>query len=632
MNRITRLTAVLFLLSISGLQAEDERILSFHSDITVQKDSSLLVTETIRVRALGLEIKRGIYRDFPTRYKDHAGRRVVVGFQVLDVRRDNAPEAYHLQSQSNGERVYLGQQDVFLSHEEHTYTLTYTTTRQLGFFPEHDELYWNVTGNAWSFPIDEASATVSLPEGVAPEKISLQAYTGPQGAKGGDFRSSIDSSGRPTFETTKSLNPGEGLTIAVLWPKGFVREPSQTEKWRTFSQDNKSLMLGILGLLIVFGYYSFIWFRHGRDPQAGAIIPLFEPPAGFSPAAMRYIQEMGYDQKVFTAAILNMAVKGFLTITEKGETYSIQRKADSLEGLEPDERKIANALLPSKTEFKFTQTHHAEISQAILDFRQLLKTNYEKTHFVTNIGYFSLGLILSLAFLIASALPLMDGDGSVGFLLIWLTFWSIGVIVLVCITSSLWRDRNWGRAFTMTLFSSPFVFAELFVLHQLAQQTSLGIVGLLAALVAINVFFYQWLKAPTLLGRRLMDKIEGFKLFLSVAEKDEMNWRNPPEKTPKLFEKYLPYALALGVEQLWSEKFAKVLAQAEQGPSGSGYQPGWYSGSSFRSIGAGAFASSLGHSLSNAISSSSAAPGSSSGGGGGGSSGGGGGGGGGGGW
>ena len=151
----------------------------------------------------------------------------------------------------------------------------------------------------------------------------------------------------------------------------------------------------------------------------------------------------------------------------------------------------------------------------------------------------------------------------------------------------------------------------------------------LLVVIFINFIFYNLIKAPTLYGRKIMDQIEGFKLYLSVAEKEGLNMRNPPEKNPELFEKYLPFALALDVENAWSEQFTKVLAQAQ---IEHGYSPTWYSGRHWRTHGATGLASSLGSAFSATISSSSSPPGSSSGSGGGGSSGGGGGGGGGGGW
>jgi uncharacterized membrane protein len=147
-------------------------------------------------------------------------------------------------------------------------------------------------------------------------------------------------------------------------------------------------------------------------------------------------------------------------------------------------------------------------------------------------------------------------------------------------------------------------------------------------LLIVNIVFYKTLKAPTLQGRKLMDQIEGFRQYLSVTEKDRLNILNPPEKTPELFEKYFPYALALDVEQKWSEQFSDVLKAAAE----KGYSPGWYSGSDWSYRSPGRFGSQLSGTFTSMIAASSHAPGSSSGGGGGGGSGGGGGGGGGGGW
>jgi uncharacterized membrane protein len=170
------------------------------------------------------------------------------------------------------------------------------------------------------------------------------------------------------------------------------------------------------------------------------------------------------------------------------------------------------------------------------------------------------------------------------------------------------------------------------IVHWMAQFTISAFFVLVPAALTILVFVYL-MRAPTALGRQFLDKIEGFRLYLDVAEKDELALRHPPEKTPALFEAYLPYALALGVEQAWAEQFAEVFDRIKDS-TGEAYQPSWYHGR-WRS---GWFGGStrnfakMTSALNGAISSASTPPGSSSGSGGGGSSGGGGGGGGGGGW
>ena len=165
---------------------------------------------------------------------------------------------------------------------EHTYELTYTVDREIGFFPDHDELYWNVTGNGWIFPIQKASATVHLPKGIAQEAILLDAYTGRQGSAETDYTASADSQSNATFRTTRALGPYEGLTIVVRWPKGFVHPPTDDQKYRYFLEDNQASLIGLVGLIVVLIYYTAAWFwraailpgaRSYRDPNHPGIFP-----------------------------------------------------------------------------------------------------------------------------------------------------------------------------------------------------------------------------------------------------------------------------------------------------------------------------------------------------------------------
>ncbi len=286
----------------------------FDSRIIVHADASMTVTETITVTSTGEEIKRGIIRDFPTRYRDRYGNAVRVGFEIVEIRRDGQPEPYHTEKVDNGVKIYLGQKDVLLQPGRHTYTITYKTDRQLGFFQDYDELYWNVTGTGWTFPIDKAKAVVELPPGA--KILQYAAYTGPQGAQGQDFRVDYDRAGNIVFTSTTGLGRREGLTFAVAWPKGIVQAPSAREGAAYFLRDNAPLFSAILGFLALLAYYLKVWARVGRDPAKGTIIPLFNPPKGFSPAAVRYLMQMGFDAKTMAAAVLDMAVKGFLRIRE----------------------------------------------------------------------------------------------------------------------------------------------------------------------------------------------------------------------------------------------------------------------------------------------------------------------------
>ena len=184
---------------------------------------------------------------------------------------------------------------------------------------------------------------MELPPGA--EVLSTEAYTGLYGEKGTDFTAGRDNHGRAVFSTTRPLEPQEGLTIVVMWPKGFVQEPTRAEKTRAFFADNGSTVAGAAGIVVLLIYYFFAWLKIGKDPEKGVIIPLYEAPKGFSPAAMRYIMRMGFDDKAFAAAVVNMAVKGYLTIDEdeKGD-YTLTRKGRDSSGLSRDEVRIARQL------------------------------------------------------------------------------------------------------------------------------------------------------------------------------------------------------------------------------------------------------------------------------------------------
>jgi uncharacterized membrane protein YgcG len=185
-----------------------------------------------------------------------------------------------------------------------------------------------------------------------------------------------------------------------------------------------------------------------------------------------------------------------------------------------------------------------------------------------------------------------------------------------------------GRALFLSVFAIPFVGAWFMGAGMMVEFAGLATVVLMAALIGTNFIFYHLMRAPTLQGRKMLDLVDGFREYLAVAEADELKLKNPPQKTPQLFERLLPYAIALDVEDVWGARFERVLAAARRERDYRG--PAWYSGA--RSFSPTALASSVGSGLAGSVASSSVAPGSSSGSGGGGSSGGGGGGGGGGGW
>ena len=609
-----------------------EKILDFRSRIEVHTDGHLVVTETIKVLAAGDRIKRGIYRDFPTDYKTDQGKTITVGFKVLAVSKDGRSEPYHTDRYANGTRIYIGEKEVYLKPGIYTYTLTYRTDRQLGFFEAHDELYWNVTGNEWEFEIEKAEATVILPRQT--EIVKSTAYTGLKGSKNQAFVRSVTEMGNPTFATTRGLKPYEGLTIVVAWPKGVVEEPTLSDNISNSLRQNSGFVFALIGFISMFVYYFKTWVKVGRDPAKGSIIPRFKPPEGLSPAAVRYIDRQRFDKKSMAVALVSLAVKGGLTINwEDEKIYTLEKKIPFDPALlSKGEKRILNHLFSADQGIELGKVNDTRIRGALKTLRQILDTDLGKVCFIRNRRYLIPGVGILLAMLVGIILTARDIPSAAG-ISVWLGGWTAGCLFLGTTVLKAWQDRSSGifsrvnrQRLFITLFALPFFMGEVFGIFAFSMAVSFRAAIFFIGAILLTFLFFYLLKKPTLYGQSMRDQIEGFRQYLTIAESERLKILNPPVKTPELYEKMLPYAMALDVEREWSAQFEALLRQAN---AGQGHRMGWYHGNA---DGIGSMADNLGHGLSSAVASSATAPGSSSGFGGGGSSGGGGGGGGGGGW
>ncbi len=604
-----------------------EKILDFHSNININTDATVRVEETIQVVALGQEIKRGIYRDFPTKYQDRYGNSHNVGFNIVSVMKDGSPEDYHTEDMDNGIRVYFGNKDVYLAPGVYTYKFTYETNRQVGYFDTHDEFYWNVTGNGWIFPIDNASATVTLPGNIRRELLTASGYTGPQGSKVADLSSSTSVSSA-LFETTKPLNSYEGLTIVLEFPKGIIHEPTALENFKYFLRDNFNAWIDLVMLILIFIYYYFSWIKVGRDPKPRSIIPQYDAPRGFSPGAIGYISKMGFENKAMVAMIINMGVKGYLKVDELKVNYRLTKISDNDNTLSEEEKKLSEEMFEKDDTFEIKKSNYSKVMACETILKKTFKDTFRDNYFVRNWKYIGYGIGASLiALAVASGIESLENIFPSVFIITWFSLWSFFVYVFVKQAFNLW-PRKGKEAVSMIIFSLFLLFMEVIVIFLFGSIFSPIFIFFSISLILINIVFSDILKRRTPLGREVQDEIEGFRMFLSVTEKDRMNFHNPPERTPELFEKFLPYALVLGVENNWAEQFKEVFDKL--GPDG--YSPHWYHGNALSTGSLAGFVSGMSSSMNSSISSSSTAPGSSSGSGGGGSSGGGGGGGGGGGW
>lgn len=599
----------LILLSTSSNAAvSTEKIYSYDSEIYIQEDASMIVEETIEVYAGGINIKKGIYRDFPTKYKDKHNNNYNVKFEVLEVLKDGKKEPYKTENQKNGVRVYIGDSNKTLRPGYYTYTIKYKTDRQIGYFEEHDELYWNVTGNGWSFAIDKATATVHLPDDVDMGEVNFEAYTGVQGSKKKEYTAYKDKySNTVTFETTNRLSSEEGLTIVVGFEKGIVHEPTFEEKIGYFFDDNKGVVIGLVCTAVIIVYCFITWCKVGKDPKKDIIIPRYNPPDGLSPAEVKFIDSMGNYDKVFESSILNLAVKGYLKIeNEEEKTFGIKSNKMTLikqdkpleNDISEDEKDIYKTL-PDVAKLEYSSSLQSKLVSMQSGQRRFLKKNIDGNMYRKNLGLVAISVVMSIiTFIVSIAFSIgMTEDMFVApFMSIWLSVWTVGIV------SMLKKSSNGFKSCGLILFMIPFLIGEAVGIGVLVHFIGTGIAVLILLLVIVNVIYAFLIKAYTKEGRRIKDEIEGFKLFIKTASEDEIK-----EQTPETFDKYFPYAYALGLENDWAKKFERVLESYN-------YEPNWctgmYVGSTFRAT---AFTNSFSSSFNKGISSASVHPSSSGG-------------------
>ncbi|MGE8362767.1 DUF2207 domain-containing protein [Pseudomonas sp.] len=635
-------------LATAALANEDERITDYRVDLQVHTDGSLLVAEQITVEARGDAISRGIFRDFPVRMISLEGLQRSVTFDVLEVQRNGQPEPYQLESMGAVERVRIGSASQLLQPGRHTYRILYRTDRQLIARDGEDELYWNVTGNDWLFAIDRARISVQLPDGA--DVLRFDAYTGPRGAQGKAFRLVAQDGARIELETTAPLAASEGFTVAVAWPAGLIQQPALGKRLLWALQDNPGVTLGSLVLLALLGYFLWQWRRVGRDPQRGLVIPLFQAPDGLSPAAAGFVWHRGFGMayspaKALTVALTSMATKRALNLSDSGKGYTVKAVGKPVPPLHPGERKVYSALFDSASALTLGDSYQPRLKKALDALHASITENYHAACFRLNRQQWWRGALLALLGVPLTVLPgLAPGDlMAVCMLSLFvLAFGSFGVMALFrCLRS--WRAGQRLSILPGLLFGLMFTNIGLLALVMMVNGTpslSAWSLALVLAFAVLCVLFRWLLEAPTLHGREVLDKLEGYRDYLMLAESELLEKvANAPAMTIALYEQHLPYAMALGVEQQWSARFAKALESGLISAPKDGYQPQWYSGR--RLPDPQALSSSLSSNLGRAAAVASTAPaqsssssfGSSSGGSsGGGSSGGGGGGGGGGGW
>jgi uncharacterized membrane protein len=554
----------------SGVAARSLVIESFRADIQVNADGTIEVTETICPHFYGSW--NGIYRTIPVRYRTPQGFNYTLALDIQSIT-DEEGSALTYESNRKGNYRKFKIWVPNASDATRTVVLTYRVRNGLRFFDEHDELYWNITGDEWEIPIQAASARIALPSGV--EGLRAVAFTGGYGSTEQAAKIEIEKEA-VNFQSLRPLNFREGLTVAVGWNPGLVRRPTLLELFLSFLRSNLIFVIP----LIAFAGMFWLWYNRGRDPRLRPVYPRYEPPEDMSPAEMGALTDNSADMRDVTATLVDLAVRGYVLIEEKEKEYLIGlwskkdytfvlRKKESEWGdLKPHERALLDAM------FLGGAQESVELSD------------------LENKFYTSLPGIRDRIF------GRLIGHG--------------------CYTS---RPDRVKRGYLIGAGAIAFLS---FFGATIGTTLGLAPAGTFAAgfLTALIVGAFGWfMPARTLAGAHALEGVLGFEEFLNRVESHRFE---QVIKSPELFEKYLPHAMALGVEKNWAKAFEDIYRQP----------PEWYHGGSFGAFSTGSFVSSMGHMSSQAASVMSSAPRSSggSGFGGGGSSGGGGGGGGGGGF
>jgi len=542
-----------------------ERIISFRSDIHIAENADVTVTETIKVFANGNEIKRGIFRALPT-VRNINGRKESVFYKVVAIERNGVKESYHAKKEGGIFTIYIGNKDEQLASGFYTYKIVYQTQDQIGKFKGYDEFYWNVNGTDWSFPVESIQAIIHLPKNA--DIIQNSCYTGVEGSKDQNCTSKKISSTQIEFNA-KNLDQHENLTIAVGFKAGVLKEPSGFSKW--INRNWPSLSLVIVGFYLLFFYYKN-WKKYGRDPEKPVVIPQFNAPNNLSPASLGYIDKGEFDANLVTANLVDLAVKGFVDIDEVkdikktflSKMFTLKKLGSENNSLQSDQKRLLKKLFGKEKEVSVNGTYNSKIKKAVDDFEEFISE--ENKIFVEKVSnkkivYKALKIILItffLALVISSLITWSFQTLLIGSVMT--VFASLFAAVLVLT----WQEGNKVIFFVVLMFSMTFIVPMFFMAFadsdDITAFESNCFKFLIFGIISILIFRYL-INKPSEEKVKMESEIDGFKMYLSATEENQLQFHNPPEMTSDVYEKFLPYAIVFGVEGIWGKRFRDKLQE-----------------------------------------------------------------------
>lgn len=530
-SKLLVLCAVFFVFSGA---AHAEVISDFSSTYTINRDGTVLVDEVITFD-FAAERKRGIFRTLQTNHPQPATKNFskrLVEIEVTQVLQDGTPAQFEITNFGNKIEIKIGNPDIYLEGS-HRYEISYLLKGALSYGTEGAELYWNATGNNWLVPINSAKVTV-IGEEAGILTGNTACYKGDSGAT--TPCDQISTSSNRTIFRAEAISPSGGLTIAQEINPQLVTQ-------LIVEKPNLMWMMWLLGLLWLIGL--IIWARrfHQQNKSNRPVIAQYEPYENFLPMYTGLLFDYRLDPHDITAGIVYLAERGFLSIkkTEQklllifsASDYELTLKRPVTEVPTAFLKKVISLLFKSETPVQSTVLlsslikKKAENSKIVLALQAELKKDLEVQGFVaTQYTKTAKRVFLSLYFGLALVSLIFAFMGALDSSVIAV------VLVLTSLTSSVYIFANYNRRSKK--------------------------------------------------GYEALNHLQGFKLFLTVTDKERFKFFNAPEKSPELFMKYLPYAIALKVEEDWAKVFKGITIP----------NPDWYSGSSVGAFSAAAFTSDM---------------------------------------
>ena len=510
----TRLYPALVLIILLSLSApafaRSYEVVKFNSNVHVDIDGSARVTEQITFSFSG-EFK-GIFRNIPVEYPGPNGTNYSLFIHVDRVVESGTPLKF--EKHTTGGYLKLKVYVPNAVNTNKTIDIEYTVLDATKFFEDHDEFYWNVTGNDWEVPIHSASASIYFPP-QASGQLRAQAFSGVYGSNERE-NCSVEAE-VVTCQTARGLPMHGGLTVDIYIPEGVLKQPGSFTRFIWFVRSNPILTLPVWAFVVMFG----LWWVKGRDPDPGmSVAPLYAPPEKMGPAEAGTLVVDRVEPRDITAVLVDLAVRGYIKIVE------VDHK-----GLLLSHKDYELQLLKDQSQWKDLTDYEETMLQQVFGSGKTIHISELRNRFYTAVPTLKSQILGALK---NKGMYTLDPDSAAG-------FWVLGAIVI----------------------AAPYALLQWLGVADFFNATTPAVFSIIVALLFVFLFGRQ-LTAKSMLGAKTRVQVLGFEEFMNRVDSDRL--KRMPMDT---FEKFLPFAMALGVEHRWAKAFDGIV----QNP------PSWYQSS-----------------------------------------------------